>query len=142
MSEVMEPERSPSRRGERSSRPLIMQAQREALYLHALGLLAQISRVHLALRDGDSSEVARAGTEFEEDRALLTVLTAEPSVCDAELAEPSAALRRSLARLRESAAAELAVEEMRASSFSASAQTQERARVAISTCDQLLGEAP
>jgi hypothetical protein len=131
----------PGHRGERSARSLTEQ-QREAMYFHALLLMSRIWEVHGALKDGDTTEADRLGAEFDEDRQLLHVLTLDIPDREAALADPSPALRSSLIRLRDSAAAELTMEEARGSNQTATT-TQEtgKARLAVSACDGLLESA-
>jgi hypothetical protein len=132
-------ERLPSRRGERSAGSLTEQ-QREAMYIHALLLLSRIWEIHGALKAGDLIEADRLGTEFDEDRQLLHILTLGVADLEAALADPSPALCSSLVRLRESAAAELAMDQSHSRDQPATAtQEHKKSRLAVDACDALLG---
>lgn len=109
------------------------------MYFYALSLLAQITQVHGAFREGDIAEVNRIGKEFDEDRNLLSVLSLTGSDCEAALANPSPGLRRSLARLRDTAAVDLQREEsISQAPVRTSSQPGERPLLTIGACDQLL----
>jgi hypothetical protein len=124
---------------ERSARSALTQQQREAMHFHAVALLARITQVHSALKEGDMTRAERIGGEFDEDRLLLKVLTMAPADCEAALSNPTADLRRSLVRLRACAAAEL--REYANLEILPSSQAEERAQLTVDACDSLLGAA-
>jgi hypothetical protein len=127
--------------GKRSAGSLT-EEQREAMYIHALLLLSRIWDIHGALNAGDLIEADRLGTEFDEDRHLLHILTLNATDMEAALVAPSPGLHRSLARLREGAAAELANDhEHPPGQLATTTQDTEKARLAVDACDLLLNSA-
>jgi hypothetical protein len=134
-------ERLSSRRGKRFAGSLT-EEQREAMHHHTLLLLSRVWEVHGALKAGDLIEADRLGTEFDEDRHLLHILTLDVADREAALLDPSPALHSSLVRLRVSAAAELAIDQGHPSGqLILTALDTKKARLTVDACDGLLDSA-
>lgn len=109
------------------------------MYFHTLLLLSRIWEIHGALKARDLIEADRLGAEFDEDRRLLRILTLDVADREAALLDPSPALSSSLVRLRESAAAELALDQGHPSGLlMTTTPDTEKARLAVEACDALL----